>query len=69
MDKGLNNKSLIGIILIFIVLGISLVVINDIGNRMYSGARAYISGEGEWAKAQKQASLALVQYLQTENEE
>ncbi|MFG6460283.1 ATP-binding protein [Roseateles sp. DXS20W] len=33
-----------------------------------SAARAYVAGEGQWSRAQKTATLALVQYLQTGDE-
>ena len=67
--NGWSDKNLVGIILVFIFLGFSIFLINDLGNRALSGARAYIAGEGEWTKAQKKASLALVRYLHSENEE
>lgn len=60
---------MVGLIAIFILLALSLIVINDIGSRLVSGSRAYIAGEGEWTKAQKQASLALIKYIEfNENE-
>lgn len=67
--KGWSDKNLIGIILVFILLGISILLINHFGDKALSGARAYISGEGEWTKAQKKATLELIRYLNTENED
>lgn len=63
------GSKMVGLIAIFILLALSLIVINDIGSRLVSGSRAYIAGEGEWTKAQKQASLALIKYIEfNENE-
>ncbi|MEX0904223.1 MAG: histidine kinase dimerization/phosphoacceptor domain -containing protein [Balneolaceae bacterium] len=59
----------IKIIIIFIVMGVSYVMINDAGSRLMSGTRAYFSGQNHWMKAQKQASLVLVKYIQYEDEE
>jgi PAS domain S-box-containing protein len=47
-------------------LGLSLIAINEIGDRLMSGSTAYIAGEGRWTKAQKEAALSLVKYATTE---
>jgi hypothetical protein len=53
-------------VLLFSVLGLSLIAINEIGDRLMSGSTAYIAGEGRWTKAQKEAALSLVKYATTE---
>ncbi|MEX2435479.1 MAG: hypothetical protein WD735_02280, partial [Balneolaceae bacterium] len=63
------RSKIVGLITIFILLALSLIVINDIGSRLVTGSRAYIAGGGEWTKAQKQASLALIKYIEFNEEQ
>ncbi len=63
-----GKKSTLLLISSFVVLGLSLVIVNHFESKVLSGARAYIAGEGQWTKAQKLATLSLVRYLDTQNE-
>jgi len=64
-----NSKAKIyRVVAIFILLGFSLGAVSYFGNKIQSANRAYISGESEWAKAQKEASINLLQYLRSEDE-
>lgn len=56
------------LVIAFIILGLSLIVTNEFGNRLVSGARAYIAGETQWTKAQKLATIDLLQYIITDDE-
>ena len=62
------DKRIAGIIAIFVLLGFAVVVLEHFGNKASSGARGYIYGEGQWTKAQKKASIALLSYVATEDE-
>lgn len=53
---------------IFILFGVCLISVSFFGNKFLSANRAYISGESEWAKAQKDATISLLQYVKTEDE-
>jgi hypothetical protein len=69
MSKKENSKvKLYRIVAIFILLGLALSTVSYFGNKVQSGNRAYISGESEWSKAQKEASINLLQYVRTEEE-
>lgn len=69
MSKKENSKvKLYRIVAIFILLGLALSTVSYFGNKVQSGNRAYISGESEWSKAQKEASINLLQYVRTEDE-
>ncbi len=57
------DKKVISIVLVFVLLAASIVFISYFGNRVLSGSRAYVAGEGLWTKAQKEATLHLVRYL------
>ena len=64
----LNSKAkLYRVIAIFVLLGLALSAVSYIGKEVQTGTRAYISGESEWAKAQKEASINLLQYVRTED--
>lgn len=63
-----GKKSIALLILLFTFLGLSLIAVNHYESRILSGVRAYIAGNGQWIKAQKEASLALVRYIVTEEE-
>jgi len=56
------------VIAIFILFGVCLVSVSFFGNKFLSANRAYISGESEWAKAQKDATISILQYVKTEDE-
>ena len=71
MDKnrGRSDKSVIWLILLFMVLGLALITVNDVSYRLMAGVQAYTVGEGHWARAQKLATISLVKYLTTEDEQ
>lgn len=56
------------VVAIFILFGVCLVSVSFFGNKFLSANRAYISGESEWAKAQRDATISLLQYVKTEDE-
>ena len=56
------------VVAIFILFGVCLISVSFFGNKFLSANRAYISGESEWAKAQKDATISLLQYVKTEDE-
>ncbi len=62
-----GNKHTVWLVLLFLVLGLSLIAINEVGDRLVSGSKAYIASEGRWTKAQKEAALSLIKYASTED--
>lgn len=63
-----ERSNIIWILGAFIIMGLCYILINDAGIRLLSGTRAYSSGQNQWVKAQKQAALALVKFIQYEDE-
>ena len=59
-----KRKTTIAIIVILIIIS-GLFFIGKSGFSILSGLRAYVGGEGLWAKSQKEASYQLVQYVFT----
>ncbi|NGP88404.1 PAS domain-containing sensor histidine kinase [Fodinibius halophilus] len=57
-----NNRSRIAIILVFVVLALFMMVGSYYGIKTLSSVRAYIAGEGQWTKAQKEAVSSLLEY-------
>lgn len=51
--------------LIFSLAIVVLVGVSHVGFQALSGARAYVHGESQWAKAQKQAVISLLEYAAT----
>ena len=60
-----TRKNILAIIVIFIIIS-GLFLIGRTGFNILSGLRAYVGGEGLWAKAQKEATHQLIQYIFTE---
>ena len=60
-------KNYITILVIFIIIG-GLFFIGKSGFSILSGLRAYVGGEGLWAKGQKDATYQLIQYVFTGDE-
>jgi len=56
------------VVAIYILFGVCLISVSFFGNKFLSANRAFISGESEWAKAQKDATISLLQYVKTEDE-
>jgi len=50
------------------MFGFSVVAVEIMGDKVLTGARGYIYGEGQWTKAQKKASIALLSYVSTQDE-
>ena len=63
-----SRAKLYRIVAIFVLLGMALGTVAYFGGKIQSGNRAYISGESEWSKAQKEASINLLQYVRTEDD-
>lgn len=61
-----SNSKLCRVVAVFVLLGIALSVVSYISKEVQTGTRAYISGESEWQKAQKESSINLLQYVRTE---
>ncbi|TVR32619.1 MAG: PAS domain S-box protein [Balneolaceae bacterium] len=68
-NRGRSDKAALWLVLLFAGLGIALIAINDVSNRLLAGVHAYTVGEGHWARAQKQATISIVKYLYTEDEQ
>lgn len=66
-EKSPDSK-VISTVLIFVALALSIVLISYFGNKVTNGAKAYVAGEGFWTKAQKEAVLHLVHYLNFEED-
>ena len=60
-------KFIIAILVIFFVIG-GLFIIGKTGFSILSGLRAYVGGEGLWAKGQKDATYYISQYIFTEEQ-
>ncbi len=61
------NRGLALLLVVLIVFSLIMVFVSYQGQRVTNGVRAYIYGEGQWTKAQKQATNALYKYLYTGN--
>jgi len=69
MRRKENRKAkLYHVVAVFVLLGMALTTVSYYGNKVQSGSRAYIGGESEWSKAQKESSINLMHYLRTEDE-
>lgn len=62
-----ENRKLYWVVAIFILLGICIVSLIHLGEKIQAGLRGYISGEAEWSKAQKTGTIALIEYIRTED--
>jgi PAS domain S-box-containing protein len=51
------------VVTVFVVIAAFLTFINQVSDRSLMGVKAYISGEGQWTKAQKQATQSLTNYV------
>ena len=52
----------------FLTFGVILVTFNHYSTKAITGTRGFISGEGHWAKAQKNAILELIYFVELEDE-
>ena len=57
-------KNNMAIFVIFFILS-GLLIIGNSGFSILSGLRAYVGGEGLWAKGQKEATYQLINYIFT----
>jgi hypothetical protein len=57
-----GKKGHVGIISVFIVLALFIVVATYYGTKTLSAVRAYVGAEGQWTKAQKEATHLLIRY-------
>ncbi len=57
-----DKKGHVTILSVFFVVALFLVVATHYGTKTLSAVRAYVAGEGQWTKAQKEAASLLVQY-------
>lgn len=51
------------VVTVLVVIAAFLTLINQISDKSLMGVKAYISGEGQWTKAQKQAAQSLTNYI------
>ena len=63
-----ESKIEIALLIAFVMMGLSLIAVVNTGNFVLTGVRAYVAGEGQWSKAQKQAAMYLIRYLELEEE-
>lgn len=68
INQPFDDKKIIGIIAVLVMLGLFLVVVTNVTSRVLLGARAFVDAESVWSKTQKEASLYLVRYLQEEEQ-
>src|SRR5688572_10801124 len=62
------SKKLTLMIVVFCLIICSLLGLSYVGREILSGVRAYVGGEGLWAKAQKDAVYHLRKYADTKDE-
>lgn len=62
-----GNRKLLGVVSFGILCAILLILVVNATINISSGIRAYVAGEGNWAKAQKEAALHLSNYIHTED--
>ena len=55
-------------LLVMVMASVTIVIVNYYSIRILSGARAYINGESQYSKGQKDASAYLTNYISFENE-
>jgi len=57
-----SERGNIAISLVFVVLALFFIVTTHYGTKTLSAVRAYVGAEGQWTKAQKEATSLLLQY-------
>jgi PAS domain S-box-containing protein len=62
------GRSLVLVVATFVCIVVSLLLLNDVRSEILSGVRAYVSGEGLYSKAQKDAVIHLVRYAHSHAE-
>jgi signal transduction histidine kinase len=66
--KLLKKKMALIFLLVMVMASVTIVIVNYYSIRILSGARAYINGESQYSKGQKDASAYLTNYISFENE-
>jgi signal transduction histidine kinase len=66
--KLLKKKKALVLLLIMGMASAAIIVVNYYSIKILSGVRAYINGESEYSKGQKDASAHLINYISLENE-
>ena len=63
------NQKMVALCVFAAICALSLILIVNLSIITLSGIRAYVAGEGYWAKAQKESIIHLSNYILTEDEE
>ncbi|HBX67655.1 MAG TPA: hypothetical protein DEG32_16440, partial [Balneolaceae bacterium] len=63
------NQKMVALCVFAAICALSLILIVNLSINTLSGIRAYVAGEGYWAKAQKESIIHLSNYILTEDEE
>jgi signal transduction histidine kinase len=66
--KLLRKKKALVLLLVVGIASATIIIVNYYSIRILSGTRAYINGESEYSKGQKDASAYLTNYIYLENE-
>jgi signal transduction histidine kinase len=66
--KLLRKKKALVLLLVMGIASATIIIVNYYSIRILSGTRAYINGESEYSKGQKDASAYLINYIYLENE-
>lgn len=66
-DPITGDKKIFGVIAFGLLCALLLIFVVNISINTLSGIRAYVGGEGYWAKAQKEAAIHLSNYIITED--
>ena len=65
--KALTKRNILILLGIVIISSSLLIIVNYFTIRIISSVRAYIQGENQYSKSQKDASLALIMYIHTKD--
>ncbi len=66
-DRMIGNGRIFGVVAFGMLCALLLIFVVNLSINTSSGIRAYVAGEGYWAKAQKEAALHLSNYIITED--
>lgn len=61
--KNKESNKVVVVITVFVILALSFTVMTYYGNKTVTAARAYITGQGHWSKAQKDAVISVIRYV------
>jgi PAS domain S-box-containing protein len=68
LSKLPTTKKLQLIVAVFVCIVFAVLALVFVGSQITSAARAYVAGEGLWSKAQKKATIELLEYAYTHDE-